>query len=583
MAGRTRKARSRAKVAAETVSQRGFTAALLLILAAVAVAYAPSLWVPYLFDDHSALEENPFLQHPWTFQWISRVPENSALIARPFLSWTFGVSALLFGHGVAADHGINLLVHLANVSLVAALVRRGLGYTSLEEALRTPVALAMALLWGVHPLNVQAVAYLIQRSESLATCLELLALYAWIRSDEPRASRRWTALACASLPAAAATKEHGWIAPLLPLLWAWIFLGRTPAQEIRSRRVFYAVGAGSWLLLAALTLTGGRLAHVNADPGIDAWSYFINQPRVLSHYVKLFAVPLGQSFDYDWKVATLSEAWPWLLLWTALFFASAYAVWRRRPVGFPAALIFLSLATSSSFVALPDLAFEHRFYLAGACAAVLVVAPVAMLTRRAPRALYAVAAGLALVLGVLTAQRCMLFQSELAVWSEALERNPDQRRALSNVGGILLKQGRAADALEYYRKVEALGVPARMQMRIYFQTGNALLDLGRTAESRVYFQKALEAVHGEPGPIYANLGHSYLRDGNLVDARRMFERAVSTLTQDSALYFDLAYACTQLGDIEAGRRAYEEGLRLGGRPQPALRQLMAVFRTDDLP
>ena len=557
------------------------------MLAVVALAYAPSLRVPYLFDDHSALEENPYLGHPSAFGWLAHVPENSALIARPFLGWTFGVDALLFGGGVTGSHVVNLLIHLANVALVAALLRRALAHTSLADPLRTATALAAALLWGVHPLNVQAVAYLIQRSESLATLLELLTLYAWIRSGERGASSGWLALACVAPFAAVATKEHGWIALLLPLLWAWIFVGRTPAQELRRLPVFYAAGAASWLLLFALTWSGGRLLHVNAAPEIDAWTYFVNQPRVLSHYVRLFLFPDRQSFDYDWPVASLASAWPWLLAWAVLFAATAYAVWRRWPAGFAAALLFLSLSTTSSFLALPDLAFEHRFYLAGACAAALLVASLAYGLQARTWALRAAAAGVAVAavaLGVRTAERCALFQSEMAVWREALERNPDQRRALSNVGGILLKQGRPAEALGYFRKVEALGIPERMRMRIHYQTGNALLDLGRNAEARAYFEKALAEVRGEPGPLYVNLGHSYLREGNYADARKMFQHALSTLESDANLEFDFAYASLQLGEISDALRAYQLGLRLGGRPQPVLKQQMeqlsAIFSTD---
>jgi tetratricopeptide (TPR) repeat protein len=553
---------------------------LIAILVSVTVAYWPSLTIPYLFDDHTALEDNPYLQDPGSLGWVLRVPENSTLIARPFLSWTFGLNALLFGHDSSGYHVVNLLIHLANVFLVGVLTRRGLAFTQLREPTRSGVSLAVAFIWGMHPLNVQAVGYLIQRGESLATLLELMTLFAWIKSGEKGAGRWWLLIACACMLMAAGTKEHGWIAPLLPLLWAWVFLGRTPAQEIRRSPFFYSIGAGSWVLLGALTLTGGRLAHVGAESEIDTWTYFINQPEVLTHYVRLFLVPIGQSFDYDWEVSALGAAWPWLALWSALFVATAYTVWKRLPIGFPAALIFLSLSTSSSLIALPDLAFEHRYYLAGACTAALILAPLAHLARSVPLLFFAGAACVALTLGVVTYQRSTLFQSELAVWSEALEQNARHRRALSNIGGILLAEKRPQEALEYFRKVEAIGIPHRMQTRSYYMTGNALLDLGRIDEARAYYHKALKTVQGNPAPIYMNLGHAHMREGQFAEARAMFEQALLTLKGRANLYFDLAFVCTQLGDAEAAVVAYEQGIRLGGRPQPALKQLMTIFRPD---
>jgi tetratricopeptide (TPR) repeat protein len=269
-----------------------------------------------------------------------------------------------------------------------------------------------------------------------------------------------------------------------------------------------------------------------------------------------------------------------MALWAALLIATAWAVWRRRPVGFPAALWFFSLSTSSSIVALPDLAFEHRFYLAGACTATLIVAPLARLARRVPLPLYAGAACAAAILGVLTAQRCTLFQSEWAVWSEAIERNPEQRRALSNAGGMLLERGRPGEALRYFRRIEALGIPYRMQTKINYKIGNALLDLGRYAEAREYYRRALETVEGDPGFIYMNLGHAHLREEQFAEARSMFDRALATLHGPAGLYFDLAYACARLGDANASIEAYERGMGLGGKPQPALARLVAQLRPD---
>jgi Flp pilus assembly protein TadD len=562
----------------EARAAHAFVPWLVGALAAVALAYAPSFEVPYLFDDHGALEGNPYLERPAELGWLGHVPENSALIARLFLSWTYGVNALLLGHGPGSYHVGNLLVHLANVVLVAVLARRALAYTRLAPRLHAGVAVAIALVWGLHPLNVQAVAYLMQRSESLAAGFELLALLAWLRADEAPGRRGWRALSLAAPFLAVATKEHGWIAPLLPLVWAWVFLGRGPLLELRRNAPFYAAGLAAWALLLGLTLHGGRLLHVGAEEQIDAWSYFVTQPEVLTHYVRLFLVPVGQSFDYDWPVATLATAWPWLALWAALFGATVFAVWKRHPAGFPAAALFLSLATTSSFLALPDLAFEHRFYLAGACTAALVLAPLARLLERAPLALFAGAACAAAALGVLTYQRSTLFQDELAVWSEAVARNPAQRRALSNVAGLLLARGDAEGALAHLRRVEALGIPSRMQTRVHYQKGNALLDLGRNAEARASYEQALETAQGDPGSIHANLGHAWLRDGRFAEARASFERALATQPDRAELYLDLAYACAQLGDSEGFVRAYERGVKLGARPQPVLSNLMTVLR-----
>jgi tetratricopeptide (TPR) repeat protein len=544
------------------------------------VAYGPSFAIPYLFDDHSTIEQNAYLAHADTWEWLTRVPENSTLIGRIVLSWSFGLNALLFGHDPTVYHFLNLLIHLANVLLVALLVRRGLAYTNLAEPLRDWAAVAAALVWGVHPLNVNAVGYLIQRGESLSALWLLLTLYAWIRAQERKPNTGWYAVACAGPLLCAATKEQGWIVPFVPLLWAWIFLERGPREEVRRHPALYASGVASWLLLAGLTFTSGRIAHVGAEPTVDTWSYFITQPGVLTHYVRLFFVPIGQSFDYDWPVSTLPGAAPFVLLWVALFGATAFAVWKRAAAGFPAALAFLSLATSSSFLPLPDLAFEHRFYLAGACVAAICAGLFAHLFPRAAAARSALVGCAAVALAVLTWQRCTLFHDEFAVWSEAVERNPTQRRALSNVGGMLLARHQPRAALDMFRRIEAVGIPSRMQTRVNLHIGNALFDLGRYDESRAYYEKTLTTLNGDPGPIYQNIGHTYLEQDDYPNARKAFERGLTTTTQLASLHFDLAYACAELSDTECMIGAYLRGIALGGRPQSALSELVAIYRPD---
>src|SRR6185369_11554470 len=123
------------------------------------------------------------------------------------------------------------------------------------------------------------------------------------------------------------------------------------------------------------------------------------------------------------------------------------------------------------------------------------------------------------------------------------------------------------------RRVEQAGIPHRMQTRINLHIGNALFDLERYGEARTYYQKALAALNGDPGPLHHNIGNTYLQENDFADARKEFERALETMDRLPALYFDLAYACSELSDIDCMVGAYERGRKLGGRAQPVLRDL----------
>lgn len=578
------------KMAADTreshpVGRRGATAAqrtavdaiarrvgLPVVLLLVGLAYLSSFRVPYLFDDHEAVADNPALRRPASFEWLYRAPKGSSLTARPVASWSFGLNALLFGHTPASYHAGNLAIHLANVTLLYLLAVRGFIAAGCTAERARAAALAAALLWGVHPLNVQAVTYLTQRIEALAALFVLMTLFAYLKSDEGRGNG-WRAIAIAGPLLAAATKECGWCAPLLPLVWAWVFAGTPPHREIARRRWFYGASAAAWLWLGWRAVAGERAALLAAEPGSNAWTYFLTQPGVLTHYLRLFFFPIGQSFDYDWPLATPASAVPWLLLWGLLFLATAWSVWKRRPAGVPAAVAFLALSASLSFIALPDPACDYRFYLAGGACAILALGAVVRAPRVRNDALALAVVLAALVLGGLTFRRGVLYQSEWNIWAEAVERNPNQRRALSNLAGFCLAQGQPQRALDYLTRVESLGIPLRMRTRLHFQMGNALLDLNRLESARERYRRALETAV-DSGPILLNLGHTYLRAGAWKEARQSFEQALPGLPAHADLRFDLAYVCLQSGDVAAARASFDEGRRLGGRPQPALaRQL----------
>ncbi len=103
------------QIPAETVApvHLGVVGALLLAL----VAHWPALGRVYLFDDQDAIAENPALAAPESFRWLHRMPPNSTFTARPVLSWSFGLNALILGHRPSSDHMGNLLIHLGNALL----------------------------------------------------------------------------------------------------------------------------------------------------------------------------------------------------------------------------------------------------------------------------------------------------------------------------------------------------------------------------------------------------------------------------------------------------------------------------------
>ena len=216
------------------------------------------------------------------------------------------------------------------------------------------MALVIALLWSLHPLQVEAVTYVIQRVESLMALFFLLVFYCFIRSvDSPRA-RWWQAGAVAPCVLGAATKEVTAVAPVLLLFYDRAFVAGSFREAWRRRRGWYGALAATWLLQAGLVASAGwnRNGTSGFDVGISPVAYWLTQFEAVSRYLWLSVWPHPLIFEYGtfWEqraavvapyalfvvalgVATLVALWPGR--WRA-FSADGFSRSSPRPVSFPA-------------------------------------------------------------------------------------------------------------------------------------------------------------------------------------------------------------------------------------------------------
>src|SRR5262249_26027616 len=154
----------------------------------------------------------------------------------------------------------NLAIHAAAALLLFGIVRR----TTRSAA----IGFASALIWAVHPLQTQAVTYVVQRTESLMGLFLLLTLYAAIRAwDAPaRARAWWYGLSSAACAFGMATKQTMVGAPVIVLLWDWLFAPRR-------RWSLYAALAGTWVIVAVLVILAPRPHSVGQLGGWTPLTY----------------------------------------------------------------------------------------------------------------------------------------------------------------------------------------------------------------------------------------------------------------------------------------------------------------------
>jgi protein O-mannosyl-transferase len=565
---------------------------VLLLAAALAAAWGNSFTGPFVFDDIPSLHDNPSIRSLSTA--LSPPTGGLTVSGRPLLNLSFAVNYALSGEHTASYHALNLCIHLLAALALFGLVRRTLRLPVLAARFggaADRLALAIALLWAVHPLQTESVTYLVQRAESLTGMFYLLVLYCFVRSAQSARPARWLAAGAASCLLGALTKESIATAPLLVLLFDRTFVSGSFRASATRHRGFYAALAASWLVTGALLLaTKNRGGTVGFDAPVSAGQYGLVQLHSVANYLQLAVWPHPLVFDRGpfqtvpfWPVVTGAlVVVPCLLL-------TGWALVRRPMPGFLGAAFFLVLAPGSSFVPLYlQIMAEHRIYLALAAVVTLAV----LLLHRGfgryfPNAVLVLAAGAIAA----TAQRNNVYRSGLELWTATVRDCPSNPRANLNLGQALLEQGRWAEAAGQFEAALRLQ-PDYVAAHNYL--GLACLQLDRLDEAGGHFASALR-LNPAMGEAAYNWGNALARAGRMAEAAGRFEYALRLDPGHARAHYNLGNALIELGRPGEAVPHYRASVRLDpaqadahfnlanalfqtGRPAEAVPEYEAVLR-----
>jgi len=468
-------------------------AAILIVLAGLA-AYHNSLRGPFIFDDIDSIKNNSTIRSLWPI-WSALSPPGYgwAVQDRPIINLSLAVNYAIGGLDVRGYHIFNLVVHILAALALFGIVRRTLRLPVMPGHIARaslPLALATALIWTVHPLQTEAVTYVIQRTESLMGLFYLLTLYCVIRAATSLRPLWWYVAATAACALGVGCKEAMATAPVIVLVYDRVFLARSFKEVFRRRWPLYVGLAATWALLAALVLPLSGRAIDRA--GLDYWqathSYALTQIVALVRYLGLCFWPQPLVMDYGHLLAgEVALSIPHAIILVTMLGAAAAAFFYRPALGFLGLWFFGILAPSSSIVPLilQPIA-EKRMYLPLAAVVVAVVICAYILIRRlldnspAPGGLQkplctllgvALTAAVVLVLGFLTVRRNNDYRSDLDIWQDTARKQPNNWRAWGGCATANMSKGNYTQAIHYYNRVLKLNpTPAETY---YFNRGDA--------------------------------------------------------------------------------------------------------------
>ncbi|MGO9096033.1 MAG: tetratricopeptide repeat protein [Bryobacteraceae bacterium] len=508
---------------------------LLAIWGLVFIAYSNSFQAGLVFDNAAVIGKDPRIREatPQNVEsiltgryWYGDNPSAAtAGLYRPFTTFSYLLNYAVLGNGPRPSgyHGVNLALHEINVALVYAL-----GVLIFAEI---PPALALAAIWGLHPLLTESVTNIVGRADLLAACGVLAGLLCHARGASAKGWRRvaWLAGLAAAQAVGLFSKENAAVLPGILLLY-----DLTWSERATWRRRAPAYAAVALPMAAFFYLRSGLQTHMliglaeNPLATAGFWTARFTAVKVIGKFLWLFLWPVHLSADYSynaiplfgWRASNWEDAKALVSLAVCLgaaLFAVMLAVRRSRtgrPLLFFLVFFFAALLPTSNLIVLIGSIMAERFiYLPSVGLAGCVVAAVHALATRRPLkrpavALVAWAAlGLAcLALAARTYARNFDWQDERTLWTSAVKVCPESAKAHNNLGIALSGiPGRLPEAIAEYRA--ALRIDPR-RADVYFNLGNALSDMpGRLPEAIDEYHAALR-IDPDYAKAHNNLGNA---------------------------------------------------------------------------
>jgi len=543
-------------------------------------AYSNSFQGGMVFDNTPALLEDPRIRAVTAQNIAAILTEGywhitpTSGLYRPVTTLSYLLNYAVFDDGAnpAGYHWFNFVLHGVNVSLVYAL---GI------LIFATPaLALALAAIWGLHPLLTDSVTNIVGRADLLAAFGVLAGLLCYVRwaSATGRRKHWWLAAMLAAQAVGLLSKENAVILPAILLLYdlTWseraIWRARVPAYAALALPFAAFVYLRSKVHLPIIAALGRNLSS-----RVGFWTVRVNTLKIMGKSIRLFVWPEHLSPDYSrraislfsWRLSTWEDGRVLIVL-AACLCAIALAVRLRRTwKAMCFFIIFFFVAFAPTGIAVPIMA-ERFMYLPSIGLAGCLVAGIYALGRRlsprwpaSPRVAW-IAMGIAcLALAMRTHARNFDWRDDLSLWSSAVEVVPASALAHMSLGNALAQMPRRLpDAIAEYRT--ALRI-APQDSQEHYNLGRALAQMpGRAQDAVAEFQAALR-IQPDAASVHYNLGYLLARmPGELPDAIAEFQAALR-------LQPDLAEAHNNLGD------AFD---RIPGRLTDAMAEWQAAVRSD---
>ena len=557
---------------------------ILAIALLTAIFYYPALTNDFIWDDDDYILNNFAIQRSDGLKdiWFSyRTPQYY-----PVVFTSFWLEYHLWGKNPLGYHILNLVFHILNALLVYAVLSK------LKPALAFPVALIFAL----HPVQVETVAWITERKNIYGAFFYLLALLYYLRFEASERKRDY-AFSFFNFLMALLSKSITVTFVMVPLLIRW--WRRQPLRRIDILRLipFGIIG-----LMAGLNTIYLELVRVGAKGnnwGLPLLEHIILPGKIILFYIVKLLFPFNLMFVYPrWNIHA-GNPWQWLPVSAILVFFVLGYIYRER-VGrgalaaafFFCASLFPALGFFNVYPMIYSYVADHFQYIAGigmilfmcgaaAAAFEWLLAPRLSLTATQEQLVSRLSLSIVvLACGFQVFSYSHAFANREALFKDVIRKNPAAWMAHNNLGLVYLQKGEISKAWDHYQetlKIKPDDCVAHTNMGAIYRS-RGMRDKAKAA------YEACLAVEPDYSPAYNNLGLLYVDAGDLQRARELFEKAAALDPMAHQARLNLGQIFLLQKNYAAALQHYQQAIAIYPYYQDAYLQMGILYsETEDTP
>ncbi|MBL4588322.1 hypothetical protein JKY79_03180, partial [Candidatus Babeliales bacterium] len=595
----------------EQQQQRLALAGLVVGLVAFVSVYFKSLWYPFIFDDAPTITGNVLVNHgdlsilfAANSRWVSMIINN--------------LTVKLFGMNVFYFRIINLLMHGGLGILVVYTAKLLLSQLKDNEWVyprRNLLASVVALLFLLHPVQTQTAIYISQmRLEGLVLFCTLgliLVLQQLKQSSNWLSWSGWYGLAAFICFIAAGSKEIMIVIPFLIGMTEYTFFAQGDlkkwSQTMLTYLPIFLILYGTFMMFScpfsvkqvmsldiALDNNRGNILTSGLDQKITSWHFLSGQFRIMVHYIKIFFIPTGLTFDYGWKLPS-----SWFELSVGMNLGALLLFWAYMLVRFfrdktdiivwATTWFFMGLLPRTSIIPTAELVCDYKTYMSSFGMMLLL----AYLLVRGFEYLVTFAKGYEKQLGGICAlfligimsyssEQCnQVWANDYSFWTHVVENQEHKTARVYNNYAAALHSVKQND-----KALEMLHASCKADLTYaepWINLGICASNEGSEEKAMEYFQKAVSFKHEPHKEAFANLANLYCKSGQAEKALTTVLPAIQLDPYYKVAWNVLALAYAKLGYKEGTEHAFSQMKTKSGHIDTERHLAAAYFFKNDIP